>query len=139
LSSRDEYGNYIFGRNFDWKNCNAMIVKAVPENGYTSISTVNIDFIGGVNFENLSDEIRTTIALYAPMDGMNEKGFVVSVNMIQDSATINQTTEKPDITTTTAIRMLLDFDYTEEFRTAVENNPVLEGWGNKIVIIDSVK
>jgi hypothetical protein len=31
------------------------------------------------------------------------------------------------------------FDYTEEFRTAVENNPVLEGWGNKIVIIDSVK
>jgi hypothetical protein len=31
------------------------------------------------------------------------------------------------------------FDYTEEFRAAVENNPVLEGWGNKIVIIDSVK
>ena len=27
------------------------------------------------------------------------------------------------------------FDYSEEFRTAVENNPVLEGWGNKIVII----
>ncbi len=30
------------------------------------------------------------------------------------------------------------FDYTEEFRKAVENNPVLEGWGNKIVLIDSV-
>ena len=27
------------------------------------------------------------------------------------------------------------FDNTEEFRSAVENNPVLEGWGNKIVII----
>lgn len=27
------------------------------------------------------------------------------------------------------------FDYSEKFRTAVENNPVLEGWGNKIVII----
>ena len=27
------------------------------------------------------------------------------------------------------------FDYSEEFRTAVENNPVLEGWRNKIVII----
>ena len=31
------------------------------------------------------------------------------------------------------------FDYTEEFKAAVENNPVLEGWGNKIVLINSVK
>lgn len=30
------------------------------------------------------------------------------------------------------------FDYTEEFREAVENNPVLEGWGNKIVLINSI-
>ncbi len=27
------------------------------------------------------------------------------------------------------------FDFTEELKQAVENNPVLEGWGNKIVII----
>ncbi len=27
------------------------------------------------------------------------------------------------------------FDFTEEFKSAVENNPVLEGWGNKIVLI----
>lgn len=27
------------------------------------------------------------------------------------------------------------FDFTEEFRSAVENNPVLEGWGNKLVFI----
>ncbi len=27
------------------------------------------------------------------------------------------------------------FDYTDEFVSAVENNPVLEGWGNKIVLI----
>ncbi len=31
------------------------------------------------------------------------------------------------------------FDYTEEFKSAVENNPVLEGWGNKIVLIQSKK
>lgn len=30
------------------------------------------------------------------------------------------------------------FDYTEEFKTAVENNPVIEGWGNKIVLINSI-
>lgn len=27
------------------------------------------------------------------------------------------------------------FDYSDEFVSAVENNPVLEGWGNKVVII----
>ncbi|MDE6608574.1 MAG: hypothetical protein K2K54_12605, partial [Lachnospiraceae bacterium] len=27
------------------------------------------------------------------------------------------------------------FDDTEEFCSAVENNPVLEGWGNKLVLI----
>lgn len=30
------------------------------------------------------------------------------------------------------------FDYSEEFKSAVDNNPVLEGWGNKLVLIDSV-
>lgn len=30
------------------------------------------------------------------------------------------------------------FDFTEEFKSAVENNPVLEGWGNKIVLINSI-
>lgn len=29
------------------------------------------------------------------------------------------------------------FDVTEEFVSAVENNPVLEGWGNKIILIQS--
>lgn len=30
------------------------------------------------------------------------------------------------------------FDFTDEFKQAVENNPVLEGWGNKIVLINSI-
>lgn len=39
---------------------------------------------------------------------MNEEGLAVSVNMIQDSDTIEQNTDRPDITTTTAIRLLLN-------------------------------
>ena len=54
------------------------------------------------------DTIRTLAALYAPLDGMNEAGLAVSVNMIQDGEAIEQDTEKPDITTTTAIRLLLN-------------------------------
>ena len=104
-------GGYYFGRNFDWNKCDAMMVVSYPSGGYASFSTVNVDFIRqGAGFAShfLSDEMLTIAALYAPLDGMNEKGLCVSVNMIQDNDTIAQNTEKPDITTTTAIRLLLN-------------------------------
>ncbi len=110
VSVKNENGGYLFGRNFDWNRCNALIVHSVPQNGYSSISTVNTDFINmsGMKLSSLPDNVQAIIAMYAPLDGMNEKGLAVSVNMIQDNATISQNTEKPDITTTTAIRLLLN-------------------------------
>lgn len=110
LSVKDENSNALFGRNFDWNACRAMIIQNIPENGYASISTVNMDFItvSGIRLSSLTDEIQTLAGLYAPLDGLNEMGLVVSVNMIQDNATIEQNTDKPDITTTTAVRLLLD-------------------------------
>lgn len=45
LSAPSTEGGMLFGRNFDWNQCNALIVSAKPENGYASISTVNMDFI----------------------------------------------------------------------------------------------
>lgn len=110
LSVKDADGNALFGRNFDWSVCNAMIVQNLPKNGYNSISTVNTDFISmsGMELSSQPDEIQALAGLYAPLDGLNEMGLAVSVNMIQDNATIEQNTDKPDITTTTAIRLLLD-------------------------------
>lgn len=83
-------------------------MKSKSESGYVSISTVNTNFIQGIPFSALPDETKALIALYAPLDGMNEKGLAVSVNMISDSSNISQNTNKPDITTTTAIRLLLN-------------------------------
>lgn len=105
-------GDVLFGRNFDWQNCDALVVSSKPETGYASISTVNMDFIsqsgGAIGAILKMNDVRTLAALYAPLDGMNEAGFTVSVNMIEDSAAIEQNTEKPDITTTTVIRLLLN-------------------------------
>lgn len=112
VSVQNQQGEWLFGRNFDWQNSNALILKSIPENGYASISTVNTDFIKqgtGLASIALKDErIMTLAGLYAPLDGMNEKGFAISVNMIQDGAKIEQNTGKPDLTTTTAIRLLLN-------------------------------
>lgn len=110
LSVKNVDGDSLFGRNFDWNTCNAMVIQSQPENGYSSISTVNMDFISlsGISLSALPDQIQALAGLYAPLDGLNEMGLAVSVNMIEDSATIEQNTDKPDITTTTAIRLMLD-------------------------------
>lgn len=107
LSVKSPSGTMLFGRNFDWEPCNALVVSAKPQHGYASLSTVNMDFLEG-DLGILPDNAKTLAALYAPLDGINEKGLTAAVLMIEDSATIEQNTEKPDITTTTAIRLLLD-------------------------------
>ncbi len=111
VSAATSNGDRLFGRNFDWYNCNALIVESIPEEGYASISTVNTDFITagtGLPSQVIPEDLLTLAALYAPLDGMNEKGFAVSVNMIQDRETIRQQTDQPDLTTTTAVRLLLN-------------------------------
>lgn len=107
LSVSSPEGHALFGRNFDWSTCEALIVQSVPKEGYASISTVNMGFLGNY-LDKFPAQARTTAALYAPLDGMNEKGLCVAVLMIQDNASINQNTGKPDLTTTTAVRLLLD-------------------------------
>lgn len=111
LSARNAEGGMMYGRNFDWMECTAMVVKSKPARGYASVSTVNMDFLDlGVEYnpDQFLSKVTSAAALYAPMDGINEKGLCVAVLMIEDSAVTGQDTEKPGITTTTAVRLLLD-------------------------------
>lgn len=59
-------GGYLFGRNFDWETCNAMIAQSVPGIGDKPISTVNTDFIsiGGVDLQKLPGKAQMLISLY---------------------------------------------------------------------------
>lgn len=59
LSVENRDGGYLFGRNFDWNACNGLIVSAKPENGYASVSTVNLDFVraGGMDISKLPDQM----------------------------------------------------------------------------------
>ena len=111
LTARDPGGRMVYGRNFDWMECTSMVVKSRPKDGYASVSTVNIDFLSlGMEFnpEKTVSRLLSAAALYAPMDGINEQGLCVAVLMIEDSAVTGQDTGKPGITTTTAVRLLLD-------------------------------
>ena len=102
-------GGRVFGRNFDWSCTNVILLEAHPASGYASFSTVNSDFIMEAAQSMLPAAALAIAGYYAPLDGMNEKGLAISVNMISDGARIQQKTEKSDLTTTTAVRLLLDY------------------------------
>lgn len=109
VSSPD--GGMLFGRNFDWQHCTAMVIRTKPKNGYASISTSNLDFLGfgdGWLPEGMSNKFMALAALYVPLDGMNEKGLCIADLVIEDGTLTDQDTEKPDLTTTAAIRLILD-------------------------------
>lgn len=110
LAAKSETGDALFGRNFDWGACTAMIVTTRPSQGYDSVSTVNMDFLTmGLDLpEGVLTRLLSAAAPYAPMDGMNEKGLCVAVLMIEDRPAFGQDNGNPDLTTTTAVRLLLD-------------------------------
>lgn len=112
LSVKGE-GFSLMGRNYDWQGDegNAMIIHTKPEDGYESYSTTWLDFLGfGKGFapEEFKDKYMAIAAVYVPLDGINEKGLCVADLIAGDNEVTRQTTEKPDLTTTSAIRLLLD-------------------------------
>lgn len=103
-------GEAIFGRNFDLSYSPSMLVRTDPDDGYASISMVNLGFLG-YGDDKLPDSTTSSItalaAPYAPLDGVSEAGLAVGVLLIDTDPT-NQQTDRVDITTTTAIRLMLD-------------------------------
>ena len=103
-------GEHTFSRNLDIDFAPIMVVKTFPKNGYSSISMVNLDALGfSMTYtpSGLMDKLLLLAAPYIPLDGMNEKGVAICVNMV-NGADIQQNTDKIDITTTTLIRLVLD-------------------------------
>ena len=112
LYTQNADGGYLLGRNFDWEDCKAMIVHTKPKDGYESISTCNLDFLGfGEDWlpEGFANQYMAIGSIYVPVDGMNEKGLCIADLMAGDEVVTHQDTDKPDLTTTAAIRTILDY------------------------------
>ena len=110
FSAQTEEGEQLFGRNFDLSYSPALVVKTQPDQGYRSLSTVNLAFLGfGRDHlpETMKQKMILLAAPYAPLDGINEKGLSMAVLKIEDAPT-SQDTGKTNLTTTTAVRLVLD-------------------------------
>lgn len=104
-------GHALFGRNYDWSDCTTLVMRTKPTDGYESVATCNMDFLGygnGYVPDSLWQKYLAIGAIYMPVDGMNEKGLCVADLIIRTDERTEQNTGKTNITTATAIRLLLD-------------------------------
>lgn len=106
-------GGTIYGRNYDFPDGTALVIHTKPDTDYESVSTTYPFFItGDFNWKpstNLPKDIIGYCSIFAPLDGMNEKGFYIAILEAGDSELTAQTSEgKHDIQTTVAVRYLLD-------------------------------
>lgn len=112
----DENGNNLFGRNYDFASTSSLILHTNPGNGrHASISSVDLQFLGlGDGIDGLMDKLTAIAAAYAPLDGMNDAGVSCGIYMSyqgpgDESYSTDQLTDKPDLTSTTMLRMILDY------------------------------
>lgn len=126
----------VFGRNFDWENCPALVLFCRPQGGYASVSLVDVAFLfpagspAGRRLETLSLEERAPL-LYAPaipFDGMNERGLAVGMAAVP-SASPPYDPSKRDIHSLGVIREVLDRAATVDEALAIfaEFNVRMEG------------
>ena len=104
---------YVMGRNFDYEHHGqTMITRTFPKNGYASVATNSILFLGyGDSWqpaENPVMRMPAIAAIYVPLDGMNECGLCVADLIEVDGTPVHQSTGKTPITTVAAIRLILD-------------------------------
>ena len=107
-----EAGGKIFGRNYDYDNGTAIILHTMPYNGYESVSTSYPYFVTGElwwepSYNFMTDAVALGL-IYAPLDGMNEKGLYISILQLDGEETNQIDEEKNDVQTTVAVRYILD-------------------------------
>lgn len=126
FTAKTESGDVLFGRNYDFSKTNTCIVFTEKNEGrHATISTVDLQFLGmdvDKNVEGLMNKITCLAATYAPLDGINDAGVSCGIYMTyqggEETIPTDQNTDKPDFTSTTLLRLILD--YADNVEEAVE-------------------
>ncbi|MDO5861213.1 MAG: C45 family peptidase [Thermoplasmata archaeon] len=110
-------GDEIMARNFDFRVCEAGVVYTDPDDGYASLSIIDMtmfSYTEGDTPETLTGNDAYLAAAYIPMDGVNEKGVSVSINSVNNGHTISMDNGKTKLFITSALRLILDYAATTE-------------------------
>ena len=110
LTVKTPDGSVMMGRNFDFPSAIGLIMHCIPDKGYETITTFNVEFYNfGEDFkpEGFKNQYMCLSGLFVALDGINEKGLAIADLMAGDSIETHQRTSKPDLTTTAAISYML--------------------------------
>ena len=116
-----ENKDQLFGRNYDFSKTNTMIVRTQGSGErHSTLSTSDLQFMdidAEKDVTDIRDKVIALAAPYTPIDGINDAGVSCGIYMTyqgKDTVATNQDTEKPDITSTTLLRLILDYADTVE-------------------------
>ena len=101
---------FLFGRNYDYFKNPTLVTVSHPKKGYASIAVSDMSHFGYSLEklpESLAGKLSCLASIYAPVDGMNEKGLCTSIMALPGQAS-RQDTEKYDVGTTIIMRLWLD-------------------------------
>ena len=110
LTVKTPDGSVMMGRNFDFPSAIGLIMHCIPDKGYETITTFNVEFYNfGEDFkpEGFKNQYMCLSGLFVALDGINENGLAIADLMAGDSIETHQRTSKPDLTTTAAISYML--------------------------------
>ena len=110
LTVKTSDGSVMMGRNFDFPSAIGVIMHCIPDKGYETITTFNVEFYQfGEDFkpEGFKNQYMCLAGLFVALDGINEKGLAIADLMAGDSIETHQRTSKSDLTTTAAISYML--------------------------------
>ena len=109
-AAKADGSGFWFGRNYDYFKNPTMVTVSRPKKGYASIAVSDMSHFG-YSLEKLPTSFMASLsclaAVYAPVDGMNEKGLCTSIMALPKQAS-QQETEKPNVGTTIIMRLWLD-------------------------------
>ena len=116
----------IIGRNFDFPANPALLLFTTPEDGYKSVSMVDLGYFDYSMSSLPVDPSGLEETPYMPFDGMNEKGLVVTMAAIP-FADAPYSSERVSIGEIAVIRLLLDYaaDVDEAIELLDEYNVVM--------------
>ena len=101
---------YYFGRNYDFFKNPTMVTVSRPKKGYASIAVSDMSHFG-YSLEKLPEGFAASLSclasIYAPVDGINEKGLCTSIMALPKQAS-QQDTPRHDVGTTIIMRLWLD-------------------------------
>ena len=101
---------FRYGRNYDYFKNPTMVTVSRPKKGYASIAVSDMSHFGyGLKKlpESFIKKASCLAAIYAPVDGINEKGLCTSIMALPKQAS-QQDTDKHDVGTSIIMRLWLD-------------------------------